>query len=213
MRTSWSNDPEFVFDIPTPGAAVLSLAEIKTACRIELVDDDPNDPDTIARNAELQSHEAYARSYCEAYVGQVFTPTTFRMLSPFPAKDGKIYLRKYPVTAVATLRIMDLTTGTYSTKTINTDYIACLVGTEPYLTPSTTQNFFPLGQTLPSRQDAIEVVMTAGYPAGKLPARFIDAIRVLVVHRFENPSNIEKIPDAVHRLLGLSKLRRKGNTW
>lgn len=213
MRTSWSNDPEFVFDIPTPGAPVLSLDEIKTACRIELIDDDPTDADTIARNAELQSHEAYARSYCESYVGQVFSPTTFRMLSPFPSRDGKIYLRKYPITSVTSLKIMDLTTFVYATKVVNTDYIACLVGTEPYLTPSNTQNFFPMGQTLPSRQDAIEVIFTAGYPAGKLPARFIDAVRVLVVHRFENPSNIDKIPDGVHRLLSLSKLRRKGGTW
>lgn len=213
MRTSWSNDPEFVFDISTPGAPILTLDEIKTACRIELVDDDPSDPDTVARNAELRSHEAYARNYCEEYVGRVFSPTLFRMLSPFPSRDGKIYLRKFPVTMVATLRILDLTTLVYSDKIVNTDYIECLVGTEPYLAPSTTQNFFPMGQTLPSRQDAIEVIFTAGYTAGKLPARFLDAVRVLVVHRFENPSNIDKVPDAVHRLLGMSKLRRKGGTW
>lgn len=211
-RSHWTNEDEFVFDVPTPGDAVLSLSELKVACRIEQSDDNESDPDVIARNLELQSHEKAARAYCERVSGHVFTPTTFRMLCPFPARDGRIYLRKYPVTSVTSLKIMD-STFNYVTQTPNTDYISCLVGTDPYLSPTATQLFFPFSQIYPTRQDTIEVVFVAGYASGKLPEFFKDAIRTLVVYRYEHPSDTVTIPEGVHRLLSLSKLRRRGGTW
>lgn len=212
MKSHWSNETEFVFDVPTPGDAILTLAELKTACRIELADDDESDAAVIARNAELTSHEKAARSICEAISGHTFSPTTFRMLCPFPARDGRVYLRKYPVTSITTFKIMD-SSFSYVTQVANTDYIANLVGTDPYLSPTATQLFFPFSQIYPTRQDTIEVVFVAGYTSAKLPERFKQAVRTLVVWRYENPSNVETVPDAIHKILGVSKLRRRGGTW
>ena len=101
----------------------------------------------------------------------------------------------------------------YVTQAVNTDYIQCLVGTTPYLSPTNTQLFFPFSQIYPTRQDTIEVVFVAGYTSAKLPGIFKDAVRTLVVYRYEHPSDTVTIPEGVHRLLNLCKLRRKGGTW
>jgi uncharacterized phiE125 gp8 family phage protein len=212
VKSYWSGETEYAFDVVTPGAAVLTTAQLKTACRIELTDDNPSDPDVVARNAELVSHEAAARDYCERLTGRLFSPTTVKLVAPFPSKDGRIYLRRFPVTSITSFKCRG-TDGNYVTQVAGTDYFANLVGTDPFLSPTGTNLFFNYSLNWPVRQDAIEVIFVAGYATGTLPAMLLDCVRALVVWRFENPSNIDKVPEGINRRLASMRIAPRGGTW
>jgi len=206
-----TDEPEFVFDetYAAPGAAVLSITQIKTLCRIELTDDDPSDPAVIARDASLLDYEKSARDYCEKLSGFVFSPTTFRILCPRPSVDGRIYLRKAPVTAITSVKFYG-TDGNQRTLTVNTDYQPWMVGNDPFIAPPSGGSFFSNLQISPPRQDAIEIIFTAGFASNRLPQRFLDGIRTYISWRNDNPGDVVTVPEAVNSFCRTSRIRRRG---
>jgi uncharacterized phiE125 gp8 family phage protein len=210
----WPNqtdEPEFVFD-PTyaaDGAAVLSTTELKTICRIELTDDDDQDAAVIARDAMLGSYEAAARNYCEALSGYTFSSRTFRLLCPRPSEDGRIYLRKTPVTSITSVKFYG-TDGNQRTLTANTDYQPWLVGQDPFIAPASGTSFYDNLKIDPPRQDAIEIIFVAGFASNRLPQRFLDAVRTYVAWRNDNPGDVVTVPEAVNSFCRTARIRRRG---
>jgi|GEM_PF-6573471 len=202
--------PEFVFDDSyAQGAALLSIDQVKTLCKIELTDDDPDDPANIARDAALVNLEATARDYCESLSGFTFTPHVFRIVCPRPSMDGRVYLRKTPVTAITTVK-MKQSDGTTKTLVSGTDYLPWLVGNDPSIAPPSGGSFWTTLKVDPPQQDAIEIIFTAGFASGKLPPRFLDGVRTFISYRNDNPGDVTTVPEAVNSYCRTSRVRRRG---
>lgn len=210
----WPNqtdEPEFVFDdtYAAAGDAVLTITQIKTLCRIELTDDDANDAAVIARDAMLLDLEKSARNYCERLSGYTFSPTVFRLLCPRPSEDGRIYLRKAPVTSITSVKFYG-TDGSQRTLAVNTDYQSWLVGQDPFIAPASGTSFYDNLKIDPPRQDAIEIIFTAGFASNRLPQRFLDGIRTYIAWRNDNPGDVVTVPEAVNSFCRTARIRRRG---
>lgn len=180
--------------ITAPASEPVSLAEAKAHLRVDGSDED----DLIDRLI------ATAREYCEPIARRSFMPQTLMMsFDGWPVVcDAPTYLVLFrpPVQSVSHIKYYD-SAGVLQTMTAS-DYVADLVAAPPRI-------YLADGAAWPSETLraglAVQVTYVAGYAdADAVPARYKQAMMLLIGHWYENREQIVVAPGATSATLKLA---------
>ena len=179
--------------VTAPKSEPVTVSEAQLHLRVDGVDENA----LIARL--IQS----AREYCEPIARRAFMPQTLMMsFSAWPACADRNYLEllRPPVQSVSNIKYYD-SAGVLQTMT-SSDYVADLVAAPPriYLADGVAWPSATLRAGL-----AIEVTYVAGYAkADVVPARYKQAMLLLIGHWYENREQIVVAPGATSATLRLA---------
>lgn len=146
---------------------------------------------------------AAAREYCEPIARRAFMPQTLLMaFAGWPTRADRNYLEllRPPVQSVSHIKYYD-SSGTLQTMT-ESDYVADLVATPARI-------YLADGASWPSETLraglAIQVTYLAGYAdADAVPARYKQAMLLLIGHWFENREQVVVAPGATSAKLAMA---------
>lgn len=180
-----------------PDVEPVSLAEAKAWCKIEISDDDDIVTSLIPA----------ARKYCEDYTRRSFITTQWKWTldagdtSVFNCWNQGIYLPVADLVSVDSFQYSNAT-GTLTTWD-DENYVANL-GSNPRISPAFGK-IYPLSRNVIG---SIVITFTAGYgdDASDVPKGIKTAIKMLVLHLYQNRSLVEsgplnEVPATVNYLL------------
>lgn len=111
--------------------------------------------------------------------------------SRFPYHDEDILLNYRPVASVVSLKYVD-TSGVEQTLVANTDYQAVVGGFVATIGIGVERPWPP---TQTGKKQAVTVRYTVGYGSGAVPADILNALKVLIAHRYEHRGDNDKAKD------------------
>lgn len=159
-------------DIPLP----LTLAEAKKELRVDLAEGVDAAEDALIL-AKLRS----AMDYAERFTGQVLSPREFELsLDGFPCSPELVELPREPVTAVASVKYSDPSTGAEVTLD-GADWRWS--DADPGLLRPAFGAWWP---SAASERGSVRVRFTAGYEAGLAPPALVAAVKLLMAHLYAN---------------------------
>ena len=182
--------------VTAPASEPVVLSEMKSHLRVDLADDD----------ALITGLISAAREYVEGAARRALVTQTWRLSLPGWPEDDEIGLPRPPLQSVSSLVYVDVdgaqTTWPSSNYIVDIDSQPGRLVLAPNISwPSVT--LYPV--------NPVQITFVAGYGSGLVPTHYLQAIRLLVGHWYENREAtdagqpVREIPLAVESLLWLDR--------
>lgn len=183
--------------LTAPGDIALpfTLAEARKELRVEASDAD--------EDALITSKIHAAMEWVERYTSQVLSPRTFELsLDAFPVLPELIELPRAPVTAIGGISYTSADDGT-SIALVEADWRWSDSDPE-WLRPA----FRTAWPSAADERGSVKVTFEAGYEAGLVPPALLGAVRMMLVHLYENREAVVTGSVATEMPLGVKEQLR-----